>query len=288
MARPTPDRPTLRPGFTALRRDDHTLQVGLYAPERTLVPDHPEVRRLLAALVDPTLPWVEPQAPTAVRALAELTAAGLVVSGPGPHAEQHHRQLHGAAWEQRRTARAQARVTISGPPSLTAVLAGLLTAEGVTASTHQDDRSPAPQEADALWVLLGAGPLERSLLDRAPGPTLCVTFTEGRCEIGPFTVPGSSACPRCVDAGRRDTDPRWPLLVEQASALPSSPPPADLASTLLGLTLAGHDVLTWIDGKTPASRDAIVTVLPHCLPVRTEWPRHRACGCSWETHLLGE
>ena len=34
-----------------------------------------------------------------------------------------------------------------------------------------------------------------------------------RAVVGPFVVPGTTACLRCVDAHRTDADPAWPLLV---------------------------------------------------------------------------
>ena len=36
--------------------------------------------------------------------------------------------------------------------------------------------------------------------------------------VGPFVVPGRTACLRCVDAHHTDADPAWPLLVRQYAA----------------------------------------------------------------------
>ncbi|WP_228942519.1 hypothetical protein, partial [Nocardioides sp. Leaf374] len=72
-----PRRPTLRPGLVVATREAGRLQVGLDEPRRVVLPDHPDVRRLLAALRDRTPPT--PTTPEGVRALTALVGAGLVV-----------------------------------------------------------------------------------------------------------------------------------------------------------------------------------------------------------------
>ena len=51
--------------------------------------------------------------------------------------------------------------------------------------------------------------------------------------IGPFVVPGASACLRCVDAHRGEHDPRRALVVDQLAGLPSAPDDPVLAALAL-------------------------------------------------------
>ena len=80
---------------------------------------------------------------------------------------------------------------------------------------------PGPVRPPDCGVLVGVGEPDRELLDawtRAGTPYLLVRLTEGRAVVGPFVVPGTTACLRCLDAHHTDADPAWPLLVRQYAA----------------------------------------------------------------------
>src|SRR6478735_5316357 len=67
----------LRPGLHVVRRDDRHLQIGLDHPWRVIVPDQPDVQRLLADLAAGRPP--APTTPESHRALQDLIAADLLV-----------------------------------------------------------------------------------------------------------------------------------------------------------------------------------------------------------------
>ncbi|WP_300681944.1 hypothetical protein [Nocardioides sp.] len=283
-------RPFLRPGFEVLRRDDHHLQVGLEHPTRVVLPDHPAVRRLLHDLTDGTLSVVPAEEPAAAQALTRLRTAGLLLEAPARHDERHQASAYGPDWPRRSQARAAAGVAVSGPDDLSRALAALLHADGIgTCSTDATVPDPLHTAAGVgVTVVMVAGVVPRESLDQVATPTLPVSFAEGRSEIGPFLVPGHSPCLRCADAARRDLDPRWPLLVEQAAHREAMSPPLPLVLPHLALALIARDVLAWIDGETPATWGATVTIDRRGLPSRTPWAQHPACGCSWATQLLAD
>ena len=68
--------PRLRPGLVVVRRDDRHLQVGLEPPRRVVLPDLPDVRRLLDDLGEERALGV--LEPGAADALARLERAGLL------------------------------------------------------------------------------------------------------------------------------------------------------------------------------------------------------------------
>jgi len=107
--------------------------------------------------------------------------------------------------------------------------------------------------------------------------------------IGPFVVPGRTACLRCVDAHRTDADPSWPLLVRQYAAasirdrVDGAPEPVDPLLAALALAWAARDLATYVDGRRPSTWSATITVQPDLSELETRsWLRHPACGCSWD------
>ncbi len=140
-------------------------------------------------------------------------------------------------------------------------------------------------------MLLGVGEPDREVVDdwtRAGTPHLLVRLTEGRAVIGPFVVPGETACLRCVDAHCTDADPAWPLLVRQYSAASATdrpdgaPEPVDPLLATLALAWAARDLASYVDGLRPSTWSATVTVQPQLTRIESRsWLRHPACGCSW-------
>lgn len=141
-------------------------------------------------------------------------------------------------------------------------------------------------------VLLGVGEPDRELVDpwtRGGTPYLPVRLTEGRAVVGPFVLPGTTACLRCVDAHCTDADPVWPLLVQQYASLSArdrsdgAPEPVDPLLAGLALAWAARDVASYVDGDRPSTWSATVTLHAGLGSLETqEWLRHPACGCSWD------
>jgi bacteriocin biosynthesis cyclodehydratase domain-containing protein len=123
---------------------------------------------------------------------------------------------------------------------------------------------------------------------RAGLPHLLLRLVEGHAVVGPFVLPGETACLRCIDAHHADVDPSWPLLVAQyASAVARDredavPEPVD--PLLAGLTAAwaAREVVSHVEGRRVSTTSATIRLDPHLTALETRaWPRHPECGCSW-------
>ncbi|MBA2953848.1 hypothetical protein GON03_05925 [Nocardioides sp. MAH-18] len=240
----------LRPGLHVLRRDDRHLQVGLDPPWRLVVPDEPDVRRLLADLQAGDAPC--PATPVGHRVLRELDDAGML----------------------RRAAPPRGRVHVTGPDVVAAEARRLLTAAGAGVTAD-------PGAADVALVLAAGEPARDPIDDhlRAGRPHLVVTAGAGGYRVGPFVVPGTTACLRCVDAHLGEHDPRRAVVVEQLAGRVGGP--EDPALATVATAWAARDVLRYLSGELPTSWSATLDLGPACGAVRRDWARHPYCGCSW-------
>jgi bacteriocin biosynthesis cyclodehydratase domain-containing protein len=142
-----------------------------------------------------------------------------------------------------------------------------------------------------VHVLVAVGEPHRELLDdwvRRQEPHLVVRLVEGSAVVGPFVVPGSTACLRCQDAYRTEQDPAWPLLVEQHARASTSdradgiPEPVDPALVAMAVGWAVRDLARFVEGGTPATWSGTVTLGPDPDVVEPRrWPVHPHCGCAW-------
>ena len=252
-------RVRLRPGIRISERSDTTLQVGLHPGHRLVLPDDPTVRGALALLGH----GVEPHRlhPDLLRRLAET---GLLIDPD-----------HDAG-----RSRAQARVAVVATGAVRATLVRMLGEARVR-------EAPEPVAAIVVAVTMGAEPRREAIdaLVQADRPHLLLTSVAGRLRLGPFVVPGLTACLRCLDAHLTDRDPRHPLVVEQ-HLVPDptdGPAPADLQ---LALAWAVRDVVAMLGGERPTTWSATVDLEPTG-PVTQGWQRHPGCGCAWGDALAG-
>ena len=246
-------RVRLRPGIRVSERSDTTLQVGLHPGQRLVLPDDPTVRGALALLGH----GVEPRRldPDLLR---RLTEAGLLT-------DPDHDVVR---------SRGQGRVAVLATGAVRATLVRMLGEADVR-------EAPGPVAAIAVVVTIGAEP-RRETVDafvQADRPHLLLTSVASRLRVGPFVVPGLTACLRCVDAHLTDRDPRHPLVVEQhlASDPADGPAPAELQ---LALAWAVRDVVALLGGERPTTWSATVDLEPTG-PVTQRWRRHPGCGCAW-------
>lgn len=145
----------------------------------------------------------------------------------------------------------------------------------------------------ACRLLMSVGELGRDRLDRlvADGvPHLVLRLVDGAVTIGPFVVPGETACLRCVDLHVASGDPVYPALVEQhAQATPEAgrhgwPEPVDLPLVTLATAWAVRDVCTWAEGDRPTTWSATVRLEPGLSGLTdVQWLRHPGCSCFWVT-----
>lgn len=105
-------------------------------------------------------------------------------------------------------------------------------------------------------------------------PHLTVTVVPDVIRIGPFVVPGLTACLRCVRAWRGGP-------VGSAGSPLAPGPGVDAGLLALALGWAARDVATWVDGGTPSTWSSTVTVGIDLRPDTRSWQRHPHCGCSW-------
>jgi hypothetical protein len=163
------------------------------------------------------------------------------------------------------------RVHVAGGGVLAAAVADRLTGLGVVLGADKPD----------LVVLAGpAAEADRVAIDRlaaAGQPHLVARTGFGRAVLGPFVLPGVTACLRCHDLGRRDVDPAWPLMVFQlAQAVgPPEPPLIDWLAAHAAL-----EVAVWRSGRLPRTASAAVVYETTAMDARWEaWPIRADCGC---------
>lgn len=239
----------LRPGLHVVRRDDDHLQVGVDPPWRVVAPDQPDVRRMLGALAagQPGAP----STPEAHRVLQALTRAGMLVEpDPPPPARP---------------------VAVQAGGDLREDLVRVLRASGCE-----------PRGSADVALVVAAGEVVRPEVDthvRDGRAHLVVAAGPRGWTLGPFVVPGTTACLRCVDAHRGEHDPRRALVVEQLAGRAAAPD--DAALTALVLAWAVRDVVNHLDGREPSTWSATVEIGAGLDPRRRAWARHPHCGCSW-------
>lgn len=310
----------LRPGTHVLRRSATELQVGLDPARAVVLPDRPEMRLLLRSLTSPAtaLPAQEYDD----RTIALLADAGLLVDADAllrltpslPRAGEAEATdrlpgrpdvaalaAHvGEDAARLLTSRARARVELvsAGSPEVRAVAdqvdhllrsAGLQTRVLAKGAHPPAEEGPAP--ADTLGLLVAVGEPPREVLDpwmRRGTEHLLVRLTEGTAVVGPFVLPGRTACLRCVDGHHTDADPAWPLLVTQyASAVvrgreDAVPEPVDAVLASLASAWAARELVTRAEGRRPPTTSTTIHLDPHLTALETRcWPRHPACGCGW-------
>lgn len=250
-----PCHPRLRGGLRLVRRDTDHLQLGVDPPHRVILPDEPEVHRLVRALAAGRLP--RRLAGVAATALEQLATAGLLVDDEhappvvdvaldpldAPHVAELRRLVEGAG------------LGIVSDPDAAAVVVSI---------SHGEP----PRERTDGWM-------------RSDTPHLPVVLAAD-VRVGPFVVPGLTACLRCVDAHLADVDPRRPLVVAQAvSAADLAPIRHDVAIRHLAWSWVVRDLLSFAARARPATWSTSVVVDPALRLTRTEWLRHPRCGCSW-------
>ncbi|RJS46672.1 hypothetical protein D4739_10895 [Nocardioides cavernaquae] len=285
----------LRPGVHVCRRSHDELQVGLSPDLAVVLPELPEVRALLSGLQEGRPPGVPGTlSPVVLLACERLLAHGLVVDSDlwcrqlgGNDTERaetrtsivaEHGLRAGEALE-RRSSRSVA-LDCSGLSRAATRLEDLLTMAGLTVG---------PPPAADLLLVVRRGETDRADLDpllRHDQAHVLLTVSEGRVRVGPFVQPGVTACLRCIDAHRHESDPRHGVVTQQYSDAGTSgtcglpaPVPADLVDVAVGLL--ARDITRWADGEQPGTWSSTIDVDPQLHLSRIRWHRHPGCGCSW-------
>ncbi len=250
----------LLPGLRLARRDADHLQLGVDAPRVAVLPDTRAVRRLVSDLAHgaPLTTLDETTAPL----LTELVRAGLVVAADDEAG--------------RRRRRDRTVVHVDAPDDVAPAALGLVREAGLSTTSTTG--------AGTVALVWSEGELARDRLDgwvRAGTPHLVVAELPDGPRLGPYVVPGATACLRCVDAHAGEADPRRALVVEQvATGRPLRPGRPDPALRALALAWAVHDLATAAEGGRPSTWSASVR-LDAMPPTLTAYRRHLHCGCAW-------
>lgn len=278
-------RPVLAPGLRVLRRSRSELQVGLGSSGTVRLPDSEPVRRTLDRLARGETVPDDPPTRAVLDLLAPVLVDGSALLAPGvePGDVAAVALRDPTGFPGRLAARARATVSVQGSLGAADVEARrLLAAAGVGASGSG---------AQAV-LLLCLGEIDRGDLDplvRAGTPHLLVRLVEGTAVVGPFVVPGRTACVRCIDAHRADQDPTSVALAVRHAWVRHDrrdgvAEPVDAALATLAVAWAVRDLVSHVEGDRPSTWSATVHLSAGLARVtQAEWLRHPACGCTWVT-----
>ncbi len=143
------------------------------------------------------------------------------------------------------------------------------------------DVRTVPDGAPDVVVLVetyAAAPTKYLRLMSEAVPHVPVTVREADIAVGPFVLPGRSACARCADLGRTDDDPAWPAMAAQLRQHREAA--HETVLTASAAAVVGAQVLAHLDGLRPAAADAVIEVsLPQALPQVVPLRPHPRCGC---------
>lgn len=273
-------RPVIAPGLPVVVGPTGTVQVGLAPDHRLRVPDTPAVRRTLAILTrGETLP--ETREVARARSLLEPALRdgdALVRPGIAPADVAAVTLAHPRSAPARLAARQRARVEVVG--DLGVDVTPLLDAVGL-ARRGADD-------AASVVLALSRGEPSREPLDdltRADVPHLVVRAVESAIVVGPFVVPGRTACLRCCDLHRDDRDPGYSRLLAAAIRSRRSDgvaEPVDTALCWVALGQAVADLVRHAEGDRPSTWSSTVRADTGTEPTAPRsWSPHPDCGCGW-------
>jgi hypothetical protein len=199
------------------------------------------------------------------------------------------------------TDRSRVRLADVAPAGLPGEAEGLLRQDAAAAAARRiaaTVRTTAPPRRDADLAVVTDEPdpgLPDELVRRGV-PHLYVTVREGTGLVGPFVLPGRSACHRCLDLHRADRDPAWPRIAAQLRGPARQRVVAcDVVLATAVAAQAALQVLHFVDGPAgadpapaPLSVDGTVEVEQADGSVRRRsWSPHPLCGCRWRTHGEG-
>lgn len=249
-----------------LQRERDVVQIGLDPSRAVRLSATDAVRRTLDALAEG-----RPLVDCDRRVVADLERLGVLADEPRPAREAPAPRVQ------------RFGQPLPGALHLALERVGLHDPSGPGATLPTDD---------AVVLLVGVGEPHRDLLDDLVSTGvahLLLRFSEGDAVLGPFVVPGTTACLRCVDAHLGERDSRWPLLVEQQARLTARPrrdgvaDPVDPLLAQLAASWAARDLAT--AGRpgavVPATWSTTIRLPPDLIGFEAvSWMRHAGCGCS--------
>jgi hypothetical protein len=168
--------------------------------------------------------------------------------------------------------RPRCRVAVVGDGALATAVARRLVCQGVTLDSQRPDLvvvAPPRAEADRVAV---RGLTEAGL------PHLVTALGFGQATLGPFVLPGVTACLNCVDLTRREADPAWPLIAFQIAQMTPRDDPllADWLAAGVATQVAAH-----LAGRLPQTCWATAVFdRADLTPGWAQWPARPECPCG--------
>ncbi len=288
-------RPVLDPGAPLWRRDAEHLQFGTDPRDAVVLRDVAGVVDLVrrcdgvrkASDVLGSVP--AEQRPALAAALNALLDAGVLLDAdvsPAAHAGEVARLtgagLAGTSASAVLAGRRRRSIGTMGPAVLIEPLGRLLIDCGATVA-------PGQASGVGLVVLAGRPEPDRRLADacaREDIPHLLMALHPRSAVLGPMVLPGRTACVRCADVTRADTDPGWAALVPQLDSpvhRPVGVPAVAAGSPLLLATLVAATaaaVLAMIDGLASGYDGSVLRWGAGCdAPSVEQLAPHPRCGC---------
>lgn len=259
-------RPHLDPALPLVWRDDDVLQVGLDPAHAVAVHG-----------AAPLLPALLGRLRGHDRTDDVLAAAGSPASDREVVQWLAHLGLLADGAPEQWWAESWVHVVGAGP--VAATVAGRLRSEGLGRCTLSTGLSASRADLVVVAPSTGRGIDAADPLMATGTPHLWAHVRDGRAVVGPLVVPGRSACLRCQDLHRTDSDPAWPRLAMAWEAQPT-PPGLDLVGRLTGI-VAARQALAWLAGRPVACWGGTLEEQPDGSLLRTDWPPHPGCGCAW-------
>ncbi len=189
---------------------------------------------------------------------------------------------HGRSWALRSPrGRIALQTAVGFPLELTETVAAALGSTGVDVERITWFDAPAETVPDAAPVVILAHhviqPRRVAALMARDIPHVPVVFSGSSAEVGPFVVPGRTACLACVAAHRRDADPAWPHLAAQ---LLGRRPPEVSDALAVDAALVAARLISETDRNPDASRCHSLTLRADSLRrSRHAHLPHAECRC---------
>ena len=114
-------------------------------------------------------------------------------------------------------------------------------------------------------------------------PHLLVTVRETTASVGPFVVPGTTPCLRCLHLGRTDRDPQWPAMTAQLTGATRAVEACDVVLATIAAALATTQVLAAVDvdrGRPATAASVLEFDLADGRLRRRSVAAHPSCGCG--------
>jgi len=196
----------LDPAFPPLWRSATTLQFGADA----------------IAVIDDPEPWQQRLIRELERGIPDAALEPIAVAFGAPEQAAQGFVRHIAAallGPQTPRGRIALQSPDGHPREHTATVAATLRSTGLEVSEITWFGAPDESVPDAAPVVVLAHhviePRRVAALIGQDVPHVPLVFTGSAAEVGPFVIPGRTACLACIEAHRRDADPAWPHLAAQ-------------------------------------------------------------------------